>query len=134
MIAHDLETTPLKFNTISTPNSGEMAVLKFWTSEWLPAGFVFFDVGLETPRYSIEGCASWESFPSSTVSNGGNNIRVLTKIELSGLCLHIECDGVKVVDISMSKCTDHSCGNGIDAWNWWSSRQRTMLLVSTGRR
>ena len=111
MIAHDLETTPLKFNTISTPNSGEMAVLKFWTSEWLPAGFVFFDVGLETPRYSIEGCASWESFPSSTVSNGGNNIRVLTKIELSGLCLHIECDGVKVVDIPLSKCTDH-------LWEW----------------
>ena len=112
-IPHDLEKTPLQIKTDSAVGSGDRVILYLYTAGGEYVGIV--QVSLNSSRYLLRSCGtSWTALPS-TLPSEINKVWVITK--LPGPRITLECNGVKVVDITMSD----TCSN--IKWSTYWRRQ-----------
>ena len=121
LIPHHLESTPLKIKTDSAAGSEESVHVFLYTAGRVEAGEVYFKFS-SSPVYYIGDCTSYTYFPA-TLPSDINKVWVITK--LPGPKITLECNGVKVVDITMS---DDTCS--ISDWSTVWRRQVEQIKVT----
>ena len=105
-IPHNLEISPLQIKTDSAVGSGDRVILYLYTAGGEYVGIV--QVSLNSSRYLLRSCStSWTALPS-TLPSEINKVWVITK--LPGPRITLECNGVKVVDITLSDDTCNESG------------------------
>ena len=104
-IPHNLETTPLQIKTDSAAGSRENVWVYLYTAwgDW--AGYVYFNFN-SPPQYYLHWCSNSRTDFPSTLPSEINKIWTLTK--LPGPRVTLQCNGVTVVDMTMSHdtCSD----------------------------
>ena len=112
MISHDLESTPLHIKTDSASGSGEEVIVTLYDTEGEGAGSFNFKF-LSPPQYYLGWCMTSNSDLPSTLPSEVNKVWVITKFP--GPRITIQCNGVTVVDITMS---DDTCSDSSWSKNW----------------
>ena len=104
-IPHNLETTPLLIKTDSTAGSGEYVYVNLYTAGGHIAGSVYLYFN-SPPQYYLAYCTKSDTVLPSTLPTDINKVWVITK--LPGYRITVQCNGVTVLDITMSDdtCTD----------------------------
>ena len=114
LISHDLETTPLQIKTDSTAGSWKLVQVFFYTARGYDAGYVNLYFIL-SPQYRIGNCMSDTDIPSTLTSEVS---RICTITKLPGPRITLQCNGVIVLDITLS---DDTCSDS--DWSKYWSRQ-----------
>ena len=115
MIPHDLEKTPLQIKTDSAAGSKERVIVDLYTAGGDRAG-QFQLYFLSTPQYNLHWCSSSWTHLHSRPPSEVNKVWVITK--LPGPRIKLLCNGVKVLDITIS---DDTCSNS--DWSTYWRRQ-----------
>ena len=121
-IPHNLETTPLQIKTDSTAGSKDEVRVFLRTAGGDSAGYVqlYFS---SPPEYYLGSCTKDYTDLPSTLPSEVNKVWVITK--LPGPRLTVQCNGVTVVDITMSD----TCSYGL--WGKYWSRKVEQIEFSS---
>ena len=120
-IPHDLETTSFNIRTDSAAESGKKIQVKLETAGKEPAGTFLFNL-ISPPQVKLNHCFSHTDLPSIPPSEKYN---VWQLRKLRGPRITVLCNGVKVLDVTLS---DDTCTES--KWNeYWT---RDVKLVHFG--
>ena len=121
-IAHNLETTALKIKTDSAVGSGEKMDVILYNSDGGYVGHVYFILS-SPPQFLIGACISALTTLRSTLPREIHKVWQLTK--LPGPRIVLQCNGVIVLDITMSKNTCDSSD-----WTQWSQEVKQISFTN----
>ena len=115
MIPHNLETTPLQIKTDSTTGSKESVAVYLYTAEREARPVEVYLQFTSPPQYHLTDCTTSYTDLPSTLPSDINKVWVITK--LPGPRLTVQCNGVTVVNITMSDTCISS-----DWKEYWSNK------------
>ena len=125
-IPHNLETTPLQIKTDSTAGSEEKVGVYFFTAGGYTAGSVWLYFS-SPPQYLLNYCTTSRTDLPSTLPSDRNKVWVITK--LPGPRLTVQCNGVKVLDLTFS---DDTCSTFRKDWSTYWTRQVEQIYFYSG--
>ena len=121
----DIENSPLEIKTYSKLGSKKHVVVDFVNDAFYFAGGFRIRFSSQ-PKYYISGCSGWLPF-DVTLPTTKEKIWRITLDKSAGIHVIIHCNGVQVLDVTLS---DEKCSS-TSSWNSFWSRDATKIYFAS---